>query len=135
MKLTDMIKLGVKGFKPSEIKQINESGISTDEVIKLAENGYSVSEVNELISLADNETVVQPGNDDVPQDNRPDPDTSGHDGDNAGINKQIESQTQEIEKLKERLKAAQKENTSRNLGPQEVPSNEDTIKNIFKDLY
>ena len=34
MKLTDMIKMGMKGFKPSDIKQINESGISTEEVIK-----------------------------------------------------------------------------------------------------
>ena len=36
MKLTDMIKMGMKGFKPSDIKQINESGIPTEEVIKLA---------------------------------------------------------------------------------------------------
>ena len=63
MKIADMIKLGVKGFKPSDIKTINESGIDTESIINLAENGYSVTDVSELISLAQTSAEsLQPGN-------------------------------------------------------------------------
>lgn len=137
MKLTDMIKLGVKGFKPSDIKQINESGIPTDEVIKLAESGYSISDVNELISLADKETGVQPGNNDAPDQHEPADETSGNKGDDAGIenNRKLEAQEAEIEKLKAQLQNAQQKNTTQNLGPAKPVTNEAKVQELFRQLY
>ena len=134
MKLTDMIKMGIKGFKPSDIKQINESGISTEEVIKLAESGYSVSEVNELISLADKEPGVQPGNSEQNNASGPVPESSGTDGEKTSEDIAQEKDS-EIEKLKQQLATAQAANTQRNLGPADPQSAEDQVKEIFKQLY
>lgn len=134
MKLTDMIKMGIKGFKPSDIKQINESGISTDEVIKLAESGYSVSEVNELISLADKEPEVQPGNSEQNNASGPVPESSGTDGEKTSEDI-VQEKDSEIEKLKQQLATAQAANTQRNLGPADPQSAEDQVKEIFKQLY
>ena len=135
MKLTDMIKLGIKGFKPSDIKQINESGMPTDEVIKLAESGYSVSEVNELISLADKEPEVQPGNNEQNKPSGSVADSSGNEGEEAKNDKKLQEQESEIEKLKQQLAMAQQANTQRNLGPADPQSAEDKVKEIFKQLY
>ena len=99
MKLTDMIKMGMKGFKPSDIKQINESGISTEEVIKLAESGYSVSEVNELISLADKEPEVQPGNNEQNNASGPVPGQLKETKVQAEMIKNYRKKESEIEKL------------------------------------
>ena len=134
MKLTDMIKMGMKGFKPSDIKQINESGIPTEEVIKLAENGYSVSEVNELISMADKEPEVQPGNNEQNEASGPVQDSSGTEGEKTGEDMMQEKES-EIENLKKQLQAAQLKNTQRNLGPADPQSNEDKVKEMFKQLY
>lgn len=132
MKLTDMIKMGMKGFKPSDIKQINESGIPTEEVIKLAENGYSVSEVNELISMADKEPEVQPGNSE--QNNASGPESSGTEGEKTSEDI-VQEKESEIENLKKQLQAAQLQNTQRNLGSADPQSAEDKVKEIFKQLY
>ena len=134
MKLTDMIKMGMKGFKPSDIKQINESGIPTEEVIKLAENGYSVSEVNELISMADKEPEVQPGNSEQNNASGPVPESSGTEGEKASEDI-VQEKESEIENLKKQLQAAQLQNTQRNLGPADPQSAEDKVKEIFKQLY
>ena len=134
MKLTDMIKLGIKGFKPSDIKQINESGMPTDEVIKLAESGYSVSEVNELISLADKEPEVQPGNEEQNNASGPVAESSGNEGEKTGEDI-VQEKDSEIEKLKQQLATAQAANTQRNLGPADPQSAEDKVKEIFKQLY
>lgn len=136
MKLTDMIKMGMKGFKPSDIKQINESGISTEEVIKLAESGYSVSEVNELISLADKEPEVQPGNEE--QNNASGP-VQGTAQDTkvteAGNDKELQEKESEIEKLKQQLAMAQAANTQQNLGSADPQSAEEKVQEIFKNIY
>ena len=134
MKLTDMIKMGMKGFKPSDIKQINESGIPTEEVIKLAENGYSVSEVNELISMADKEPEVQPGNSEQNNASGPVLESSGTEGEKTGEDI-VQEKESEIEKLKQQLAMAQQANTQRNLGPADPQSAEDKVKEIFKQLY
>ena len=134
MKLTDMIKMGMKGFKPSDIKQINESGIPTEEVIKLAENGYSVSEVNELISMADKEPEVQPGNSEQNNASGPVPESSVTEGEKTSEDI-VQEKESEIENLKKQLQAAQLQNTQRNLGPADPQSAEDKVKEIFKQLY
>ena len=136
MKLTDMIKMGMKGFKPSDIKQINESGIPTEEVIKLAESGYSVSEVNELISLADKEPEVQPGNN---EQNNPSGPVEGTAPETkvteAGNDKELQEKESEIEKLKQQLAMAQQANTQQNLGPAQTETTEQKVQEIFKTLY
>ena len=134
MKLTDMIKMGMKGFKPSDIKQINESGIPTEEVIKLAENGYSVSEVNELISMADKEPEVQPGNSEQNNTSGPVQESSGTEGEKTSEDI-VQEKESEIEKLKQQLAMAQQANTQRNLGPADPQNAEDKVKEIFKQLY
>ena len=134
MKLTDMIKMGMKGFKPSDIKQINESGIPTEEVIKLAENGYSVSEVNELISMADKEPEVQPGNSEQNEASGPVQDSPGTEGEKTSEDI-VQEKESEIENLKKQLQAAQLQNTQRNLGLADPQSAEDKVKEIFKQLY
>lgn len=135
MKLTDMIKMGIKGFKPSDIKQINESGISTEEVIKLAESGYSVSEVNELISLADKEPEVQPGNEEQNNASGPVQGTAPDTKATESGEDIVQEKESEIENLKKQLQAAQLQNTQRNLGPADPQSAEDQVKEIFKQLY
>lgn len=135
MKLTDMIKLGVKGFKPSDIKQINESGMPTEEVIKLAESGYSVSEVNELISLADKEPEVQPGNNEQNEPSGPAAESSGNEGAGAGNDKELKEKESEIEKLKQQLAMAQQANTQQNLGSSDTHTAEEKVQEIFKTLY
>ena len=144
MKLTDMIKMGMKGFKPSDIRQINESGISTEEVIKLAESGYSVSEVNELISLADKEPEVQPGNEEQNNASGPvqgtaqEPKVQGTAQEpkvQESSEDIVQEKESEIENLKKQLQAAQLQNTQRNLGPADPQSAEDKVKEIFKQLY
>lgn len=135
MKLTDMIKMGIKGFKPSDIKQINESGISTEEVIKLAESGYSVSEVNELISLADKEPEVQPGNGEPNNASGPVQGTAPETKVIETGEDIVQEKDSEIEKLKQQLATAQAANTQRNLGPADPQSAEDKVKEIFKQLY
>ena len=135
MKLTDMIKMGIKGFKPSDIKQINESGISTEEVIKLAESGYSVSEVNELISLADKEPEVQPGNEEQNNASGLVQGTAPETKVQESSEDIVQEKESEIENLKKQLQAAQLQNTQRNLGPADPQSAEDKVKEIFKQLY
>lgn len=135
MKLTDMIKMGIKGFKPSDIKQINESGISTDEVIKLAESGYSVSEVNELISLADKEPEVQPGNEEQNNASGPVQGTAPETKVTETGEDIVQEKDSEIENLKKQLQAAQLKNTQQNLGNADPQSAEDKVKEIFKQLY
>ena len=81
MKAIDMIKLATKGFKPSEIKKINEKGIDTEQIIQLSDAGYSVNDVDDLINMIgdipdDNPTdTADPGNDPgipdkTPEDNK-----------------------------------------------------------------
>lgn len=135
MKIADMIKLGVKGFKPADIRQINDSGIDTDSIINLAQNGYSAKDVNELITLAKESESLQPGNDE--------PDTQGlagaqdDKGEPAGddYKQKAESQEQEIQKLKEQLKAAQSQNAQKNLGSAEPVTPREEVKEAFRQIY
>ena len=100
MKLTEMIKLGIKGYKPAEIKKLNESGIPSDEIIKLAESGYSISEIDELISISDKDGTVQPGNEGEKEPVGP-PETTGHKGEEQDdYIERINAQEKEIAELK-----------------------------------
>lgn len=132
MKLSEMIKLGLNGLKPADIKEINEAGISTDDVISLTKNGYSITDMKELITLAGTEEEVQPGNEVTTEQHGPAVPTE-YEGDNGNDDK-LKAQESEIEKLKTALKQMQEQNTTRNLGTvQEDP--DEKLKEIFKGIY
>ena len=133
MKLSEMIKLGLNGLKPSDIKEINEAGISTDDAINLTKNGYSIADMKELITLAGTEEKVQPGNEE-PKIQQGPAEPSEHEGDNGNDDK-LKAQESEIEKLKTALKQMQEQNTTRDLGTVPVQSPDDKVKEIFKGIY
>lgn len=133
MKLSEMIKLGLNGLKPSDIKEINEAGISTDDAISLTKNGYSIADMKELITLAGTEEQVQPGNEVTTIQQGPaEPTEDKGDNGNDDILKDRES---EIEKLKTTLKEMQEQNTTRDLGTVPVQSPDDKVKEIFRGIY
>ena len=133
MKIADMIRLGAKGFKPSDIREIGESGMSTDDVLKLAENGYSVAEVKELITLSGSEEEVQPGNE-GPTDPSGPADPPGNDGAGKSEDK-IKALEAELQKQTDALKAAQAANSQRNLGAPETMTAREQVQEIFKNIY
>ena len=135
MKLTEMIKLGMKGFKPAEIKQLNTSGIDTDEIIKLADNGYSLAEINELITLSGEEEKVQPGNEGEKEPVGPQ-ETAGHKGEEQDdYIERINAQEKEIAELKKTLEAVQNRNASADIGKEEQIEPRKQLQEIFKSIY
>lgn len=135
MKLTDMIKLGMKGFKPAEIKQLNSSGIASDEIIKLAENGYTLTEINELITLSGDEKEVQPGNEGEQETHGPEQ-TAGNEGEqHYDYIEKINSQEKEISELRKTLEAVQNKNASSNLGKEDPKDPRKELQEIFKSIY
>lgn len=136
MKFTEMIKLGIKGFKPSDIKQINEAGIQTEDIIKLAENGYSMTDVNELITLAGTQETVQPGNSEennqaglleVSQETKV----------NAGedIAELLKQKDQQLEEMKKTLEKIQNQNSQKQLAEVQQKDPQEELKNIFRSIY
>lgn len=136
MKIAEMIKLGAKGFKPSDIRELGASGMSTDDVIKLAENGYSVADVRELINLAGSEETVQPGNEEPTEQQGPAA-LSGDTGDDSrdDYKEKLKAQEDELAKLRRSLETLQQENSRRNLGGTESKPNREKVQDIFKQLY
>ena len=136
MNILDMVRLGVSGFKPADIKKINESGINSDDIISLAKNGYSAADVNELISMASQEAEkVQPGHDERADQQGP-ADPSGHEGDKeAEYIEKLKAQEAELEKMKKTLEAVQNQNSQRNLGGTEPQDSLEKVHEIFKTLY
>lgn len=136
MKLADMIKLGMNGFKPADIKQLNNSGMTTDEIINLTKSGYSVADAVELIAMAGNDEEVQPGNDgkEDPQGPAELPGNEGDQSKNDYIEK-INAQEQELEKLKKTLETVQQQNSVRNLGGADPKDPREEVKEIFRQIY
>lgn len=137
MKLTEMIKLGAKGFKPADIKELEGSGVQTEDVIKLAENGYSVADVKELITLAGSEEEVQPGNKEHDGDDPGPGQPSGNDGeDKVDYKAEFEKQRSEAEELKKKIAQMQLKNSQKNLGsgePDDDPRK--AVQEALKQLY
>ena len=140
MNIADMIRLGVKGFKPSDIRSINDSGIETKDIISLAESGYKAADVNELIAFAKEnaetkaeQPAVQPGS----QEEKPQgpADTPAQGEQKTDYDKQLADQSAEIAKLKQQLAAAQKANSQQNLGSAEPADPRKEVQNIFKNIY
>lgn len=137
MGLADLLKLGLRGFTPAEIKTFRDSGISTDEVIRLSENGYSAADINELITLGGTGEQVQPGNEEHTDPSGP-ADLSGNEGDpeESSYKKRLDDQEKEIEEQKKLLQKLQEKNSSRDLsgsGPHMTAR--DQVQEAFKNLY
>ena len=136
MKFAEMIKLGIKGFKPSDIKQINEAGINTDDVIKLAENGYSMTDVSELIALAGTQETVQPGNNEENKQSGQSA-VSQETKVNASENTEelLKQKDQQLTEMKKTLEKLQNQNAQKQLaeGSQKDPRKE--LQDIFKSIY
>jgi len=136
MKIAEMIKLGAKGFKPSDIRELSGSGMSTDDVIKLAENGYSVADVKELINLAGSEETVQPGNKGADDLQGPaDPPGNAGDTGQEDYKEKFMAQEAELVKMRKSLEALQQENSRRNLGGAEQKTSRENVQEILRQLY
>lgn len=136
MKFAEVIKLGIKGFKPSDIKQINEAGIPTEDVLKLAESGYSMTDVNELISLAGTQEEVQPGNN---EENKQSGQTAisqemkvNASEDTEELLKQKDQQLTEMKKTLEKL---QNQNAQKQLAEVSQKDPRKELQDIFKSIY
>lgn len=140
MNIAEMIKLGMKGFKPSDIRSINDSGIETKDIISLAESGYKAADVNELIAFAKENAepkAEQPAVQPVNQEEKPHgpADTPAQGEQKTDYDKQLAEQSAEIAKLKQQLAAAQKANSQQNLGSNEPADPRKEVQNIFKNIY
>lgn len=140
MNIADMIRLGVKGFKPSDIRSINDSGIETKDIISLAESGYKAADVNELIAFAKEnaetkaeQPIVQP---ETSGDNPQGPaDHTEPGAGNVDYDKQLADQNAEIANLKKQLAAAQRANSQQNLGSNEPVNPRSAVQEAFKQIY
>lgn len=140
MNIADMIKLAMKGFKPSDIRSINESGIETKDIISLAESGYKAADVNELIAFAKEnaepkaeQPAVQP---DISGDKPQGPaDHTDAGAGNVDYDKQLADQDAEIANLKKQLAAAQRANSQQNLGSAEPVNPRSAVQEAFKQIY
>ncbi len=132
MEITKTIKLGTMGFKPDDIKKIKASGIDTDEIIKLAENGYSVTDVNELITLAQEPDVLQPGD----SADKKEPEPQGNEGEKDSINykEELAKSTKEIEDLKATVKKLQDDNTHKEREKENTKSAEQQFMEALANL-
>lgn len=136
LKLTEMVQLGAAGFKPADIKKFGESGIESKDIIELAKSGYSASDVDELIKMAQeaNNTATESNEgQSVPAENAS---TAGGDGaSDDNIQPDPDPRDSEIEKLKEEISKMQDANASMNIGQTKIQSNEELVREAFKNLY
>lgn len=137
MKLSEMILLGAKGFKPADIKEFGSANVSTDEIIKLADAGYSAADVKELISLAGSDESLQPKGDGTHDHFEPDdhPDPKGESGE-PDYKDQVSKMQSENEDLKKQILDLQNKNASKDLGAGHVEKTDrETIIEAFKNIY
>lgn len=136
LKLTEMVQLGALGYKPADIKKIGESGIETKDIIELAKSGYSSSDVDELVKMAQeaNNTATESNEgQSVPAESAS---TAGGDGaSDDNIKQDPDPRDSEIEKLKEEISKLQDANASMNIGQTKTQSNEELVREAFKNLY
>lgn len=136
LKLTEMVQLGALGYKPADIKKLGESGIETKDIIELAKSGYSSSDVDELVKMAQeaNNTATESNEgQSVPAESAS---TAGGDGaSDDNIKTDPDPRDSEIEKLKEEISKMQDANASKNIGQTKTQSNEELVREAFKNLY
>lgn len=129
------LKLAMKGFKPADIRRINEAGIDHESIIAMSEQGYTVKDVDELIKLASEEPGTTAGgngqeNDEPekPAETKPEPDTVNYKEENEKLKK-------ELAESQETLKRIQNQNASKDLGGGQTEDPNKAVQAAFMGLY
>ena len=138
MKLTDSIKLAVKGYKPADIKRLDESGLDTETILQLSGAGYSVTDVDELINIASDGRKAEGSNNDVSNTDEPDKnDTSNKEEktDDVDYKKMFEESQKMLTESQELVKKLQDMNASKDLGSASVKSPRELVDEALKNLY
>lgn len=129
------LKLAMKGFKPADIRRINESGIDHESIIAMSEQGYTVKDVDELIKLASEEPGTTAGGDgqenkepEKPAETKPEPDVVNYKEENEKLKK-------ELAESQETLKRIQDQNASKDLGGGQTEDPNKAVQAAFMGLY
>ena len=129
------LKLAMKGFKPADIRRINEAGIDHESIIAMSEQGYTVKDVDELIKLASEEPGTTAGGNgqenkepEKPAETKPEPDTVNYKEENEKLKK-------ELAESQETLKRIQDQNASKDLGGGETEDPNKAVQAAFMGLY
>lgn len=138
MKLTDSIKLAVKGYKPADIKRLDESGLDTETILQLSGAGYSVTDVDELINIASDGRKAEGSNNNDTSNDEPDAnDVSNKEEkpDDVDYKKMFEESQKMLTESQELVKKLQDMNASKNLGSASVKSPRELVDEALKNLY
>lgn len=129
------LKLAMKGFKPADIRRINEAGIDHESIIAMSEQGYTVKDVDELIKLASEEPGTTAGGDvqdnkepEKPGETKPEPDVVNYKEENEKLKK-------ELAESQETLKRIQDQNASKDLGGGQTEDPNKAVQAAFMGLY
>lgn len=129
------LKLAMKGFKPADIRRINEAGIDHESIIAMSEQGYTVKDVDELIKLASEEPGTTAGGNgqenkepEKPAETKPEPDT-------VNYKEELEKLKKELAESQETLKRIQDQNASKDLGGGEPEDPNKAVQAAFMGLY
>ena len=136
MKLTDSIKLAVKGYKPADIKRLDESGLNTDTILALSGAGYTVNDVDELINIASKgpeqqEPTKEPG------ENLPDNSTGqiGEESDSVDYKAKLDETLRLLEESQQTIKRLQEANASKSLTNPEQKTPKQMVDDALRNLY
>ena len=136
MKLTDSIKLAVKGYKPADIKRLDESGLDTDTILALSGAGYTVNDVDELINIASKgpeqqEPTKEPG------ENLPDNSTGqiGEESDSVDYKAKLDETLRLLEESQQTIKRLQEANASKSLTNPEQKTPKQMVDDALRNLY
>ena len=136
MKLTDSIKLAVKGFKPADIKRLDESGLDTETILALSGAGYSVNDVDELINNA-SEGPKEQEPPKEPEEKMPDNSTgqSGAEPDDVDYKQKLADTMKLLEESQQTIKRLQEQNASKSLQTPEQKTPKQMVDDALRNLY
>ena len=137
MKLTDSIKLAVKGYKPADIKRLDESGLDTDTILALSGAGYSVNDVDELINIASKgpEQQEPPKEPEGKLPDNPDGQSGAEDPDNVDYKQKLADTMKLLEESQQTIKKLQEQNASKSFPTPEQKSHKELVDDALRNLY
>ena len=137
MKLTDSIKLAVKGYKPADIKRLDESGLDTDTILALSGAGYTVNDVDELINIASKgpeqqEPTKEP---EGKLPDNPDGQSGAEDPDSVDYKQKLADTMKLLEESQQTIKKLQEQNASKSLQTPEQKTPKQMVDDALRNLY
>ena len=137
MKLTDSIKLAVKGYKPADIKRLDESGLDTDTILALSGAGYTVNDVDELINIASKgpEQQEPPKEPEGKLPDNPDGQSGADDPDNVDYKQKFADTMKLLEESQQTIKKLQEQNASKSLTNPEQKTPKQMVDDALRNLY